>query len=105
MLFSNFDFLQQNFAVISKTFLDNSDSATVSVLSHSGPARTLSGRPEKEVFSQTMLRSQKTLEMLKNEETLTNQEMKVNRKYTGKLSWVAANIRPDLCITAREMSR
>ena len=41
MLFSNFDFLQQNFAVISKTFLDNSDSATVSVLSHSGPARTL----------------------------------------------------------------
>ena len=41
MLFSNFDFLQQNFAVISKTFLDNSDSATVSVLSHSRPARTL----------------------------------------------------------------
>ena len=41
MLFSNFDFLQQNFAVISKTFLDNSDRATVSVLSHSGPARTL----------------------------------------------------------------
>ena len=41
MLFSNFDFLQQNFAVISKTFLDNSDSATVSVLSHSGPARTM----------------------------------------------------------------
>ena len=54
---------------------------------------------------QTVLRSRKTLEMLKNEETLTNQEMKVNRKYTGKLSWVAANIRPDLCITAREMSR
>ena len=39
MLFSNFDFLQQNFAVISKTFLDNSDSAIVSVLSHSwGPS-------------------------------------------------------------------
>jgi hypothetical protein len=32
MLFSNFDFLQQNFAVISKTFLDNADRATVSVL-------------------------------------------------------------------------
>ena len=39
MLFSNFGFLQQNFAVISKTFLDYSDSATVSVLSHSwGPS-------------------------------------------------------------------
>ena len=39
MLFSNFDFFQQNFAVISKTFLDNSDRATVSVLSHSwGPS-------------------------------------------------------------------
>ena len=34
-------FFNKIFAVISKTFLDNSDSATVSVLSHSGPARTL----------------------------------------------------------------
>ena len=41
MLFSNFDFLQQNFAVISKTFLDNSDSAIVSVLSHSWPPSVL----------------------------------------------------------------
>ena len=41
MLFSNFDFLQQNFVMISKTFLDNLDSAIVSVLSHSWPPSVL----------------------------------------------------------------
>ena len=35
-----------------------------------------------------------------NEDKLTNQELKVYRKYTGKLSWLAANTRPDLAIVS-----
>ena len=34
----------------------------------------------------------------KSDEQLTREEMQVLRKYVGKLSWLAANTRPDLAI-------
>ena len=40
-----------------------------------------------------------------NDEPLTRTEFKVYRKFTGKISWLAANTRPDLAITALEMSK
>ena len=41
----------------------------------------------------------------KKSEPLTKVEMKLYRKFNGKLSWLAENCRPDLCFTALEMSR
>ena len=40
----------------------------------------------------------------KPDDPLTKQEMKVYRKYAGKISWLAANTRPELSITALLMS-
>ncbi|XP_068237035.1 uncharacterized protein [Palaemon carinicauda] len=40
----------------------------------------------------------------KLDDPLTKQENKVYRKYAGKISWLAANTRPDLSITALLMS-
>jgi hypothetical protein len=40
-----------------------------------------------------------------NGEELTKVEMKVYRKFVGKIAWLAANTRPDLSITALMMSR
>ena len=39
------------------------------------------------------------------DEPLTKIENKLYRKYTGKISWLAANTRPDLAIDALEMSK
>ena len=39
------------------------------------------------------------------DELLTKIENKLYRKYTGKISWLAANTRPDLAIDALEMSK
>ena len=36
----------------------------------------------------------------KSDEKFTREEMRVLRKYVGKLSWLAANTRPDLAIHA-----
>ena len=36
----------------------------------------------------------------KGDESLTKTEMQIYRKFTGKISWLAANTRPDLAITA-----
>ena len=41
----------------------------------------------------------------KKEEPLTKTELKVYRKYTGKLNWLAENTRPDLSIWALNMSK
>ena len=41
----------------------------------------------------------------KKTEQLSKLEMKLYRKMTGKLSWLAANARPDLAITALSMSK
>ena len=38
-------------------------------------------------------------------EPLTKVEMKVLRKMTGKVSWLAENCRPDLCFNALEMAK
>ena len=52
-----------------------------------------------------------SLEMIKEiraaplDELLTKIENKTYRKYTGKISWLAANTRPDLAIDALEMSK
>ena len=40
----------------------------------------------------------------KADDLLTKQELKVYRKYAGKIAWLAANTRPDLLITALLMS-
>ena len=40
----------------------------------------------------------------KPEDPLTKQELKVYRKYAGKISWLATNTRPDLSVTALLMS-
>ena len=42
---------------------------------------------------------------VKKDDSLTKLEYKIYRKYTGKLSWLADNVRPDLCHTVLEMSR
>ena len=39
-----------------------------------------------------------------NEEPLTKTEYKVFRKYTGKIQWLAENVRPDLAIVGLNMS-
>ena len=46
----------------------------------------------------------KEIRAAKVDELLTKIENKTYRKYTGKISWLAANTRPDLAIDALEMS-
>ena len=41
----------------------------------------------------------------KSDETLTREEMKVFRKYVGKLNWLAANTRFYLAIDALELAK
>ena len=41
----------------------------------------------------------------KSDEKLTREEMRVLRKYVGKLSWLAANTRPDLAIHALDLAK
>ena len=41
----------------------------------------------------------------KADETLTRDELKVLRKFVGKLNWLAANTRPDLAIYALELAK
>ena len=41
----------------------------------------------------------------KSDEKLTQEEMRVLRKYVGKLSWLAANTRPDLLIYALDLAK
>ena len=41
----------------------------------------------------------------KSDEQLTREEMRVLRKYVGKLSWLAANTRPDLAIYALDLAK
>ena len=41
----------------------------------------------------------------KANEELTREELKVFRKYVGKLNWLAANTRPDLAIYALDMAK
>ena len=41
----------------------------------------------------------------KADETLTRDELKVFRKFVGKLNWLAANTRPDLAIYALELAK
>jgi len=41
----------------------------------------------------------------KSDEKLTREEMRVLRKYVGKLSWLAANTRPDLAIYALDLAK
>ena len=41
----------------------------------------------------------------KSDEKITREEMRVLRKYVGKLSWLAANTRPDLSIYALDLAK
>ena len=41
----------------------------------------------------------------KNTESLTREELKVLRKYIGKLSWPTAGMRPDLSVSASELAK
>ena len=41
----------------------------------------------------------------KADETLTRDELKVFRKFVGKLNWLAANVRLDLAIYALELAK
>ena len=41
----------------------------------------------------------------KADESLTRDELKVYRKFVGKLNWLAANVRPDLAIYALELAK
>ena len=41
----------------------------------------------------------------RSDEELTGDEMKVLRKYVGKLKWLAANTRPDIAIYALELEK
>ena len=41
----------------------------------------------------------------RSDEMLTKNELKVLRKCIGKLSWLAANTRPDLAIYALELAK
>jgi hypothetical protein len=45
------------------------------------------------------------IRVAKPKDLLTKMELKVFRKYTGKLSWLAANTHPDLAFTALAMSK
>ena len=40
----------------------------------------------------------------KADEILTKEELKIYRKFVGKLNWLAANTRPDLAIYALELA-
>ena len=40
-----------------------------------------------------------------SDEKLTRDEMRVLRKYVGKLSWLAANTRPDLAVHALDLAK
>ena len=42
---------------------------------------------------------------VKGDELLTRTENQLYRKFTGKISWLAANTHPDLAITALQMSK
>ena len=46
----------------------------------------------------------KDIRKAKSDDPLTKLELKVYRKYTGKIGWLAASTRPDLSITALQMS-
>ena len=41
----------------------------------------------------------------KPDEALTREEMKIYRKYVGKLSWLASNTRPDLAVYVMNLAR
>ena len=41
----------------------------------------------------------------KPDEILTKEEMKIFRKYVGKLNWLAANKRPDLAVNIMDLAR
>ena len=41
----------------------------------------------------------------KADKVLTRDELKLYRKYVGKLNWLAANVRPDLAIYALELAK
>ena len=45
-----------------------------------------------------------TVRPAKKKELLNNDEMKLFRKLTGKISWLASNCRPDLSFNALKMS-
>ena len=47
----------------------------------------------------------KEIRKVKKEEPLTKTELKLFRKYTGKVNWLAENTRPDLSIWALNMSK
>ena len=52
----------------------------------------------------------KSLEMIKvregkHDETLTREELKMLRKYIGKLNWLAANTRPDIAVSVLELAK
>ena len=39
------------------------------------------------------------------DEMLTKDELKILRKYVGKLNWLAANTRPDIAIYALDLAK
>ena len=41
----------------------------------------------------------------RSDESLTREELKVLRKYIGKLNWLAANTRPDIAIYALDQAK
>ena len=47
----------------------------------------------------------KEIRNVKKEEPLTKTELKLYRKYTGKVNWLAENTRPDLSVWALNMSK
>ena len=47
----------------------------------------------------------KEIRKAERDELLTRDELKLYRKVTGKLSWLANSTRPDLSYTALEMSK
>ena len=47
----------------------------------------------------------KEIRKAKKDKSLTRYELKVYRKMTSKLSWLANSTRPDLSYTALEMSK
>ena len=47
----------------------------------------------------------KEIRNVKKEEPLTKTELKLYRKYTGKVNWLAENTQPDLSVWALNMSK
>ena len=41
----------------------------------------------------------------RSDETLTREELKILRKYVGKLNWLASNTRPDIVIYALDLAK